>query len=176
MRLDGKVAIITGAAQGIGRAYALRFGQEGARVVVADVQDGKASDVARELGDAGSEEVAVAVDVSERHSVQAMVDTYLGRYGAVDVLVNNAALCSDVEQKPFEAITLQEWDRRPVETDPSASATVPQEIRQLIESQAIPRSQTPEDLVGVAVFLASDDSRFVTGQVINVDGGLNFGS
>lgn len=111
MRLQGKVAIVTGAAQGIGRAYALRFGQEGAHVVVADVLRDKADDVIRELHRAGHDAMAVAVDASDRDSVLEMVTSCVERFGRVHVLLNNAALVAEAEQKPFEELSREEWDR-----------------------------------------------------------------
>lgn len=250
MRLEDKVAIITGAGQGIGRAYALRFVREGARVVVADIQEGKANDVVREVEELGGEGLAVRVDVSNPESVREMVDRTVERFGRVDVLLNNAAVFATIEMKPFEKIGFEEWNRlmavnltgtflcsqavaphmrergqgRIINIGSSVShngramymhyvasksgvigltralatelggdnitvntitpgsteteiprGTVTEEQKQaMIDQQALHRRQTPEDLVGVAVFLASEDSRFMTGQVVNVDGGWNY--
>ena len=90
-RLDGKVSIITGAAAGIGRAIAMRFATEGARVIVAD-RNSTAEEVAKSIVAAGSEAIAVTVDVSVTAQVQALFDATIAAYGGVDVLVNNAAL------------------------------------------------------------------------------------
>jgi 3-oxoacyl-[acyl-carrier protein] reductase len=111
MRLNGKVAVITGAGQGLGRAYALRFVQEGARVVVADIHEDNARRVADEVQDRGGAGLVVKADVSDPASARDVVQRSVDRFGRVDVLVNNAAISSSIEQKPFEEITLQEWDR-----------------------------------------------------------------
>ena len=89
MRLDGKVAIITGAGQGIGEAYARRFAQEGARVVVADVNAETGEAVARAIGGGA---VFEPVDVSSEADTQRIAAAVFERFGAVDVLLNNAAI------------------------------------------------------------------------------------
>ncbi len=89
-RFVGKVVVVTGAGHGIGRAVAERFGQEGARVVVNDVDELRALDVARSI--AGGEAIAVRADVSRSSEVAALFDRTLDRFGTVDVLVNNAGL------------------------------------------------------------------------------------
>ena len=88
-QLQGKTAVITGAASGIGRACARLFAARGARVVVADLDAEGAHRVAEELGEAGH---AVAVDVTDRAAVEAMVRTGLERFGSVDILVNSAGI------------------------------------------------------------------------------------
>lgn len=250
MRLTEKVAIITGAGQGIGRAFALQFAQEGARVVVADLQDAKASSVAQEIADRGGQGAAIKVDVADPVSVNAMVDEANKRFGQVDILVNNASIFSTIKMKPFEQITFEEWNAlmavnltgtflccqavarhlrereqgriinissstvlmgRPwyahyvaskagvvgltralarelgssgitvnaimpgsTETEVPRETVSPEQAKGLIDAQAIHRRGTPKDLVGAAVFLASDESSFITGQIIVVDGGHDF--
>ncbi len=250
MRLEDKVAVITGAGQGLGRAYALRFVEEGAHVVVADIQEDKANSVVQEVRNLGGKGLAVKVDVSDPESVRDMFDQTVERFGHVDVLINNASIFSTIEMKPFEEITLEEWNRLlavnltgsflccqavaphmrereqgriinissgvvlmgrpfyahyvaskagiigltralanelgednitinaitpgPTETEVPRETVSPEQAQAMIDAQAIKRRETAEDLVGVAVFLASEDSKFITGQMINVDGGLNF--
>ena len=250
MRLEDKVAIITGAGQGIGRAYALGFAREGARVVVADIQEDKADDVAREVQGLGGEGLAIGVDVSDPESVRTMVGRTIERFGRIDVLLNNAAIFATIEMKHFEKIGFEEWNRLmavnltgtflccqavaphmrergqgriinisssvalngramymhyvtskagvigltralatelggdnitvntitpgSTETEVPRGTVTPEQKQAMIDMQALHRRQTPEDLVGVAVFLASEDSRFITGQIVNVDGGWNY--
>lgn len=250
MRLEGRVVIVTGAGQGLGRAYALGLAGEGARVVVADIQESNAKAVVKELEGQGGEALAIKTDVSDPQSVQSMVDRSIEQYGQVDVLVNNASIFSTIEMKPFEDLTLQEWNQvmnvnltgtflccqavspimraqkqgrivnissgvvhmgrpwyahyvsskagiigltralanelgddnitvntitpGPTETEIPRETVSPEQAEAMIAAQAIHRRETPGDLVGVVLFLSSDDSKFITGQVINVDGGLNF--
>src|SRR5262245_28817080 len=98
MRLADKVSIITGAAQGIGRAYALRFAREGARVVVADLREEAARDTAAECSTLGPEAAAMRLDVADEASTQEVVARTLERFGRVDVLINNAAIYYDLDR------------------------------------------------------------------------------
>ncbi len=107
MKLEGKVAIITGGGQGIGRGIALRFGKEGASVVVADIQQDQAQKVADEIKAAGGKAVAVVVDVRKQDQVQAMVDTAVREFGSLDILVNNAGVGRII---PFFETTEKDWD------------------------------------------------------------------
>jgi NAD(P)-dependent dehydrogenase (short-subunit alcohol dehydrogenase family) len=251
MRLQDRVVVVTGGAQGIGRVYVRRLAQEGARVVIADVDSAGAARVAQEVtGPDGPPALAIEVDVSNRDAVQHMVQTTLDRFGRIDVLVNNAAVFSNLSFKAIEQIDVDEWDRvmavnvrgvflccqaivpimrrqgkgkiinissgtvlhgsshflhyvtskgavfafsralaREVGGDgitvnTIAPGLVPTEaVRRmhdpaLIDRQrqirAIPRDETPEDLEGTLVFLASDDSNFMTGQMLVVNGGAQF--
>jgi NAD(P)-dependent dehydrogenase (short-subunit alcohol dehydrogenase family) len=101
--LDGKVAVVTGAAQGIGRAIAGGLASEGARIVVADL---RGADEAAQSYDGG---VAVTVDVSNEDDVQRLVDEAVAQCGGVDILVNNAGLYASLEMRPFDQIPLDEW-------------------------------------------------------------------
>ena len=105
MLLDGKVAIVTGAGSGIGRASAIRFAIEGASVVVADIRLAKACETVDEIVAAGGEAVAVQVDVRIAAEVEAMVVTAVDRFGRLDVLFNNAGTL-----RPGDAIKLSEED------------------------------------------------------------------
>ena len=98
-RLEDKVAIITGAGQGIGRAYALRFAAEGAKVAVADINDTNAEQVTKEIEAAGGEAITVKVDVADEDSTKAMAKATLDRWGRIDILINNAGIFFDLEQK-----------------------------------------------------------------------------
>ena len=107
MRLEGKSAIITGAAQGMGRAIALRLAQEGACVAVADLQQEVGQKVADEIAAAGGRAVAVAVDVRDQGQVQAMVDTAVREFAGLDILVNNAGVGKIT---PFLDTTERDWN------------------------------------------------------------------
>jgi 3-oxoacyl-[acyl-carrier protein] reductase len=98
MRLKDRVAIITGAAQGIGRAYALRFAREGAHVVVGDIREAEARAVAAECTALGPEALAVRVDVADEASTLALAAHTADRFGRIDVLVNNAAIYYDLDR------------------------------------------------------------------------------
>jgi 3-oxoacyl-[acyl-carrier protein] reductase len=108
-RLADRVAIVTGGAQGLGRAFAARLHQEGARVVVADLDVERATSVCAELG--GNNALPVQVDVADPQSVDAMVARVLDEFGVVDTLVNNASIFSTLEMRPFDEIPVDEWDR-----------------------------------------------------------------
>ncbi len=248
MRLEDKVAIITGGAEGIGRAYALGFAREGARVVIADINLPAAEALADQLVKEGHDALAVRTDVSKVKSAAEMVERTLARFGRIDVLVNNAAkfqrnpaaranvweldpaewesviainltgvfLCCRavlphmIEQKRGKIINIasslaflgesrfahysaskggvvsftrslaREVGRYninvntlcPGYTLSGDPATITDEMRQReVPSRILRRSEWPEDLVGTAIYLASADSDFMTGQAIVVDGG-----
>lgn len=250
MILDGKIGVITGAAQGIGRAYALEVAAQGAKVVVADIAD--ASVTAKLIEEAGGEALAVTVDVADEASVERMAKQVLDRFNAVDFLVNNAAIYGSLTMKYWEDLSVQEWDglmavnvrgtwlvskafapamsarhKGKIINISSATAHVgmagslhyitskaaiigmtramarelgdfginvnvitpgftmsdashrimdasemPSMVDMVVAGQCFKRPEQPEDLVGAVVFLASGLSDFITGQVINVDGGL----
>ena len=107
-RLKDKVALITGAASGIGRAAALRFAMEGARVVVADIQDTMGEDTATTIRAAGGDATFVHADVSRAADAEAMVEAAVARFSRLDILFNNAGVGKHI---PFEALTEAEWDR-----------------------------------------------------------------
>lgn len=247
-KLDDRVAIITGAAQGIGAAYARRFAEEGAKVVIADILD--STNVVNTIKQSGGEAIGLKVDVSDKAQVQGMVQSAVEAFGKIDVLVPNAALFANIERRSFLEIDVDEWDElmavnvRGVflccqATVPEmkkqgygkivniASSTVQMGVpwmlhyvsskgavdamtralaRELgddgirvntiapgltmseqvearreelqanvdmsLTARAFKRDELPDDLVGTAVFLASADSDFMTGQTIVVDGGL----
>lgn len=92
MKLKGKVAIVTGGGQGIGRAFSMRLAQEGAKVIVADINKVNASHVEEEIKRGGLEAKAVFVDVSNEQSTLDMANETVETYGKIDILVNNAAI------------------------------------------------------------------------------------
>lgn len=247
-RVDGRVAIVTGGAQGIGAVYARALAAEGAKVVVADILDGRG--VAEAIRSDGGDAVFVQTDVSDEASVQSMVAAAIGRYERIDILVANAAIYASLRLQPFLEISSAEWDRVMAVnvrgTFLCAKAVVPAMRRNgwgrivnissatvfkgtpnllhyvsskgavvaltralarevgadgicvntlapglvmsegvarneeladrlsgpVMAARAIKREQVPEDLVGALLYLASDDSRFTTGQVLVVDGGV----
>ena len=246
--LKDRVVIITGAGQGIGRAFAKSFAIAGARAVIAEINETKAAAVSKEIMEAGGEALAVMTDVADPASVNEMIEVVEDEYGHIDVLINNAAIFSTLEMRPFDQIPLEEWDRvlrvnlsgpflcaravlpamrrakwgriinigsgavrlgrpnylhyiaskaalagmslsmaREVGGDgitvntilPGATFTeierktvTPAQKERIVAMQCVPRAETPEDLVGAALFLASEASSFVTGQSINLDGGV----
>jgi NAD(P)-dependent dehydrogenase (short-subunit alcohol dehydrogenase family) len=245
--LKERVVIITGAGQGIGRVFAKAFARAGAHAVIAELDENKATLVAAEIMKADGEALAVTTDVADPASIDEMIEVVTDKYGRIDVLINNAAIFSTLEMRPFEQIPLKEWEQvlrvnvtgaflcaravlpamrqrgwgrivnmasgavslgrpgylhyiaskaaligmsrsmaRELGKDgitvnailPGATFTeierrtvTPEQKERIIAMQCVPRAETPEDLVGVALFLASDASRFVTGQIINADGG-----
>src|SRR5262245_3798107 len=106
MRLDSKIAIVTGAASGFGRAIAETFAREGARVVVADINGQGARDVAEAIGASATH---VAVDVSKRDEVEAMVGEAVKSFGGLDIMVNNAGTTH--RNQPMLDVTEAEFDR-----------------------------------------------------------------
>lgn len=107
-RVEGRVAIVTGAAQGIGATYARALALEGAKVVVADILPGDA--VVEEIRAAGGEAISTNTDISDTQSVNAMAEAVVSAFGAVHVLVNNAALFATLPLRRFEEIPDAEWD------------------------------------------------------------------
>jgi D-sorbitol dehydrogenase (acceptor) len=103
--LEGKVAVITGAARGLGRAFAARYVAEGAKVAIADILIADAQEAAREMGDFA---IAVQLDVTKRASIDAMVKTVVDKWGGIDILVNNAAI---FDMAPIAEISENSYDK-----------------------------------------------------------------
>src|SRR6266542_1015900 len=238
MRLQDRVAIVTGGGVGIGKAYAHGLAKEGAKVGVADIQEAEAQKVATDIKSAGGEAIAVAVDVTSPEKTQAMAEATLKEYGRIDILVNNAGLYSALKKKNFMEIDTDEWDRvmavnpamqrqkkgkiinissgttqsgtpfflhyvsskagvlgftralarevggdnicvnsimpgLTISSPNQEGVTSPEQLADRRKRRAIQRDQYPQDLVGTVIFLSSDDSDFMTGQAIGVDGGMN---
>ncbi|MGH6954217.1 MAG: SDR family NAD(P)-dependent oxidoreductase, partial [Alphaproteobacteria bacterium] len=249
MRLKDRTVIVTGGGRGLGKVYAKAIAAEGGRVAVADIIDGEGA--AREIRDSGGEAIYVRADVSDESSVNAMVEATVARFGGVYGLVNNAAICAEVEYRPIDQITVAEWDRvmavnvkgvwlvakavyphmkakgagkivnitsvvpffgypaiphytvskgavvtltkvlaRAMGKDgicvnaigPSLTrsesmssirgAAFDEEEAPLLGMRCIARAQYPEDIVGAVLFFLSDESNFILGQTLIVDGGL----
>ncbi len=109
-RLKGKVAIVTGGANGIGRAFSLGLAKEGAHVAVADVDDAAAEELAAELTRTCGECLALHVDVADEASTQAMAQRVRERFGRIDILVTCAAIYATLQRKPFLEIDFAEWN------------------------------------------------------------------
>jgi NAD(P)-dependent dehydrogenase (short-subunit alcohol dehydrogenase family) len=108
-RLDGKIAIVTGGAQGIGEAYARGLAAEGARVAIADIDSG--AKVVEEITRAGGQALDVPTDVSDEASCMAMAAKTVARLGGLHILVNNAAAFTSLERQSFTDIPVELWDR-----------------------------------------------------------------
>jgi 3-oxoacyl-[acyl-carrier protein] reductase len=249
LKLEGKVAIITGGGRGLGRAFALKFAEEGAKLLLPDISPERAEDAAAEIRAKGGEAVAMETDISDEKSTRKIAERVIQQYGRVDILVNNAALWYEVNAKPWDAWEVAEWDRifdvnvkgtwlcckaiaplmvkqtrgkiinisshvirvpdaqffmpyalskvaiytftqalaralgpsginvnaiAPGLTATEASLVkegIEQTFENVVAAQSIKRRQEPEDVVGTALFLASKESDFISGQLIVVDGG-----
>ena len=108
-RLDGRVAIVTGAAQGIGAAYAKRFAEEGAKVAICDLLD--CTNVVNTITQSGGEAFGMEVDVSDEAQVASLVARTVETFGRVDVMVPNAAIFAVLNRRSFLDIGVEEWDR-----------------------------------------------------------------
>jgi len=109
MRLKDRVIIVTGSAQGIGKAYALRLAEEGATVVITDILDPKPT--ADEILAKGRTALPLVTDVSSEASTEEMARKTVEAFGRIDVLINNAAVFGDLELRQFDQIPVAEWDR-----------------------------------------------------------------
>ena len=108
MRLMGKVSIITGAGQGIGRATAIKFAKEGAKVAVCDVNMDKVAETVRLVKEIGGEAIGFRVDVTDKATIAAMVEGVMAKWGRIDTLVNNAGIVQDAQ---FKKMSEDQFDR-----------------------------------------------------------------
>jgi NAD(P)-dependent dehydrogenase (short-subunit alcohol dehydrogenase family) len=111
MRLKGKVAIVTGASVGLGRAVAARFAREGASVIAADVNENDGASLAQEQKKLGGEILFARTDVSQESEVARLIETTLSRYGRIDILYNNAAILLYDRDCPVHELSLETWDQ-----------------------------------------------------------------
>lgn len=249
MMLKDKVAIITGGARGLGKAYGLRLLEEGAKVVIADILEAKWANQVTRNG-RGGDILTFYTDVSEEKSTKEMANKTIERFGRIDILINNA-IVSEVKPNPFYEISAQEWDevmqvnlkgaflcckavfpqmkkqgkgkiinvssgmffsgapqlihyvtskggivaltralaRELGDYGICVNAIAPgytmtevfkekplfneETTRLYVSKRCLKRDELPEDLTGTIVFLSSEESDFITGQTIVVDGGSN---
>jgi 3-oxoacyl-[acyl-carrier protein] reductase len=108
MRLSGKVSIITGAGQGIGRATALKFAKEGAKVAVCDINVESVEQTVELVESAGGEAIGFRIDVTDKESINRMVDGVMAKWGRIDTLVNNAGIVQDAQ---FKKMSEDQFDR-----------------------------------------------------------------
>ncbi|WHY85130.1 3-oxoacyl-ACP reductase FabG [Neobacillus novalis] len=244
MRLQDKVAIITGAAGGIGLTATEVFAREGAKVAMADFNVEQGEEQVRELRQAGYEVTFFQVNVADRQSVDEMVDKVLAAYGKIDILINNAgitrdAMLSKLSVEDFEAVLdvnltgvfhctqavlpamiangrgriintssvsgvygnvgqtnyaatkagivgmtktwAKELGRKGINVNAVApgfietgmTAKVPEKVlAQMMQMVPLARLGKPEDIANAYLFLASDESNYVNGTVLHVDGGI----
>ena len=244
MRFKDKVAIVTGAGQGIGEAYAKGLAAEGARVVIAELNEAQGRRVADEIGAGGGAATFVHVDVSSPASTTEMAASTIRTYGGIDFLVNNAAIYHGMQIAPLILVDWEYYKKfmdvnmhgallcvracyeamaqrgggaivnqsstaawmgigfygiaklalngitqslarelgplgirinaiAPGPTDTEATRSVVPEpyVKQMLAQLPLSRMGTPADLVGTCLFLLSNDAAWMTGQVVNVDGG-----
>lgn len=110
VNLGGKVAVVSGAAQGLGREYAKRIAAAGGKVALLDINLQKAQHVVAEIQSAGGEAIAVHCDVADEASVEAAFSEVKSRIGSVAMLINNAAIFSTLKMRPFDEIPIDEWN------------------------------------------------------------------
>lgn len=179
-RLDGKIALVTGTARGMGRSAALLFAAEGARVAGCDMLVDEAEETVELVRAAGGEMTSTApVDLSTEEGARRWVEVAVGAYGGIDVLSNNA---SSPRVGPSVDLTPEDWHytiRNELDIVHFVSAAAWQFLfhgpdapsAKLAEANRLGRTGYPEDVAKLAAFLASDDAWYVNAAAIPVDGG-----
>jgi 3-oxoacyl-[acyl-carrier protein] reductase len=109
--LQDKVAVITGASRGLGKAFALRFIEEGAKLLLTTTSMERAAETVKELKAKGGEVAVIEADISVSADTQKIADTVIKEYGKVDILVNNAAIWYGIRMKPWDKWAEEDWDR-----------------------------------------------------------------
>jgi NAD(P)-dependent dehydrogenase (short-subunit alcohol dehydrogenase family) len=183
--VKGKFAIVTGGGANIGEACAKMLASHGASVVIADINLDGARRVASEIGEAGGTAIALQVDLGNEASVAAMAAAAVAEFGRVDILHNNAANTGAAQMTRDGALTEMEpevWDAANIRCNailpglvlsPVARAQMTAEQLGMIQRHVLlPRESSADDIAGAVLWLASDLSSFVTGQIISADGGI----
>ncbi|MCH6267139.1 SDR family oxidoreductase [Neobacillus citreus] len=109
MKLENKVAVITGAGSGMGRAIAVLFAKEGAKVIAADLNEESVQSVVKEITETGGEATAVVTNVAKEEDINVMIDTAVEKYGTLDILVNNAGIMDNFV--PAKDLSNELWER-----------------------------------------------------------------
>ena len=109
--LVDRVVIVTGGGTGIGKTYSEAFAQAGAKVVIADIANREANQVAGKISEKGGSVIAIGTDISNEDCTLSMAESTLEKFGRIDVLINNASLMSTLKRRPWHEIDIDEWDR-----------------------------------------------------------------
>ena len=157
MRFEQQVALVTGAASGIGRALVQRFVAEGAAVVAVDIVEAPLQALVSDLREQGATITGCTANVASDTDVASMLATATSTYGRLDILCNNAGIMDLMT--PAAEISLDLWGR------------VLARVRPFLQASAPSRIASPEELAAAIAFLASKDASYINGAVLPVDGG-----